>query len=320
MSTKPIPMIEVQGTHREVGRQIGTHFRVQIGASLGSMREDLPAGMSWEDMLHQSDLYLGYSREVYPRYIKELQGVAEGAGVPFDVLFLSMCEELWEASAWRDPAWRARRGCTDLAARGRATVGGSTLIAHTNDLGPASEEELVLLKVKAGDDPEFLGISPGGVGYSAGFNAAGVSITGNELNSNDIRPGVPRMLVVRAILAARRLGEALNHCLLPQRASSYNNVVADAHGEVYSMEGWPPTVSRSTLRTTCWPTPTTTSARPCAASRPTATTSAVRSTATTGPSAFCRRTGAVCRPSCSRLCLPTTPITLPPSANTVWTR
>ncbi len=44
-------------------------------------------------------------------------------------------------------------------------------------------------------------------------------------------------MVVRAILGARRLGEAMDACLLPERASSYNNVIADANGEVYSMEG-----------------------------------------------------------------------------------
>jgi isopenicillin-N N-acyltransferase-like protein len=55
--------------------------------------------------------------------------------------------------------------------------------------------------------------------------------------NSDIRPGVPRLLVVRAILAARRLEEAMAACLLANRASSYNNIIADAHGEVYSMEG-----------------------------------------------------------------------------------
>jgi isopenicillin-N N-acyltransferase-like protein len=77
----------------------------------------------------------------------------------------------------------------------------------------------------------------GGLGYSAGFNAAGISVTGNQVSCNDIRPGVPRLLIVRAILAARRLEEAMNACLLPQRASNYNNVIADPCGEVYSMEG-----------------------------------------------------------------------------------
>jgi isopenicillin-N N-acyltransferase like protein len=80
-------------------------------------------------------------------------------------------------------------------------------------------------------------VSVGGLGYSAGFNAAGIVMSGNQVSSNDIKPGVPRLLVARAILAARRLEEALDACLLPQRASSYNNVVGDAHGEVYCMEG-----------------------------------------------------------------------------------
>jgi isopenicillin-N N-acyltransferase-like protein len=229
MSADPIPVIEVRGSHREVGRQIGESMRPTLQRMLPRLREDLVTGVTWEDMLQQGRTYLTHSRAVYPQYVEELEGIAEGADLPFEELFLEMCEELWEAAAWR--------GCTDMVARGRATADGATLVAHSNDLSPETEEELVILKVQAGDEPEFLGISVGGAGYSAGFNAAGISMTGNQVSCNDIRPGVPRLLIVRAILAARRLEEALNACLLPQRASNYNNVVADAYGEVYSMEG-----------------------------------------------------------------------------------
>jgi isopenicillin-N N-acyltransferase like protein len=226
---KTIPLVEVHGTHREVGVQIGRACQAGIRNTLAGLRDDLSPGVTWKAMLRQSLRYLEFSRKIYPQYVDELEGIAEGADVPFDEVFLSMCEELWEAAAWR--------GCTDMAARGRATKDGSTLIAHTNDLLPRAEEHLVLLKVQAGDEPEFLGISSGGIAISAGFNAAGISLTGNQLDNNDIRPGVPRLLVVRAILASRHLSEAMDHCLLPQRASSYNNVLADASGEVYSMEG-----------------------------------------------------------------------------------
>jgi isopenicillin-N N-acyltransferase-like protein len=229
MTADPIPVIEVRGSHREVGRQIGERMQPTLQRMLPRLREDLVTGVTWEDMLQQGRMYLAHSRAVYPQYVEELEGIAEGADLPFEELFLEMCEELWEAAAWR--------GCTDMVARGRATADGATLVAHTNDLGPETEEELVILKVQAGDEPEFLGISVGGAGYSAGFNAAGISMTGNQVSCNDIRPGVPRLLIVRAILAARRLEDALNACLLPQRASNYNNVVADAYGEVYSMEG-----------------------------------------------------------------------------------
>jgi len=227
--TNTIPIIEARGNHREVGRQIGQACQTGIRQTLAGLRNDMPAGIMWEQMLQQSVRYLEFSRQIYPQYVDELEGIAEGASVPFEEVFLSMCEELWETAAWR--------GCTDMAARGSATKDGSTLIAHTNDLLPKAEEHLVLLKVQAGDEPEFLGISSGGIAISAGFNAAGISLTGNQHDNNDIRPGVPRLLIVRATLASRYLSEAMDHCLLPQRASSYNNLLADANGEVYSMEG-----------------------------------------------------------------------------------
>jgi len=229
MLNNPIPMIEARGTYREVGNQIGAQCKLQIQSMLAYLRENVPAGYSWEQMLNHSKEYLAPSRVVYPKYVEELEGIAEGSGIPFDDIFLSMCEELWESPVLH--------GCTDMAARGRATLDGTTLIAHTNDLSASSESRLVILKIQAGDEPEILAVSPGGVAISAGYNAARISLTGNQLDSNDVRPGVPRLLVVRAILGSRTLNEALTHCLLPQRASSYNNVVADASGEVYSMEG-----------------------------------------------------------------------------------
>jgi isopenicillin-N N-acyltransferase-like protein len=230
MVAHDIPLIQARGSHRQVGQQIGQQCRDQIHNLLARLREDLPAGRSWQDMLAHSQLYLSASQAVYPQYIAELQGIAAGAQAPFEEIFLAMCEELWEAAAWQ-------HGCTDLAARGRATLDGSTLIAHTNDLLPQAEDKLVILQIQAGEEPEFLAVSVGGVGISAGFNAARLSLTGNQLDQNDIRPGVPRLLVVRAILGAQHLSQALDHCLLPQRASSYNNLVADGSGEVYSMEG-----------------------------------------------------------------------------------
>lgn len=229
MPAQPIPMLTVKGTHRQVGQQIGEARKSYLQRILRQIRQDLPPGVTWADMLRQGRLYLDHSRSVYPQYVEEVEGIAEGAGLPLEEVFVELCEELWEKPAWR--------GCTDLLARGRATADGSTLVAHTNDLNPDVEQDLLLLNVQVADEPQSLGISVGGLGYSAGFNAAGISMTGNQVSCNDIRPGVPRLLSVRAILAARRLEEAMAACLVPRRASNYNNVIADAYGEVYSMEG-----------------------------------------------------------------------------------
>jgi isopenicillin-N N-acyltransferase-like protein len=259
VAADPIPVLQVSGTHREVGRQIGEEMRPALQQMMAWMHTNLPGGVSWADMRRQGLLYLEPSRAVYPQYVEELEGIAEAADLPFEEMFLRVCEELWEPVVWKDPLSdglrsphltahggaeqrlqggpKTLKGCTDFAARGNATVDGSTLLAHTNDLSPEAEQDLVILRVRAGDEPEFLGVSPGGLVYSAGLNAAGIGLTGNEVSCNDIRPGVPRLLIVRAILAARRLEEAMNACLLPQRASNYNNLISDAQGEVYCMEG-----------------------------------------------------------------------------------
>ena len=228
-ANKSIPVIEAYGDHFSIGCQIGNAAKQQVARVLARQRQSLPEGVTWEALIEQSRLYLACSKPLFPGYIQELQGIAEGAEQPFDEVFLAVCDELWEAPAWR--------GCTDMAARGRATSDGHTLLAHTNDLAPVSEEDLVILKIRAEGEPEFLGISAGGIGISAGFNSAGIGLSGNQLDNNDIRPGAPRLLVVRAILSASRLGQAMELCLLPQRASSYNNIIGDANGEVYSMEG-----------------------------------------------------------------------------------
>lgn len=237
MAANPIPMIEVSGTHRQVGQQIGEHMKLPIQLMIARLRERLPAGVTWGDMLLKGGLCLAHSRAAYPKYVEELEGIAEAADLPFEEIFLAVCEELWEPAAWRTSAPALVRGCTDFAARGQAAADGATLVAHNNDLPPEAEDNLVVIKARAGDDPEFLAVSAYGLGFSAGFNAAGISMTGNAVACSDIRPGVPRMLIARAILAAGRLGEAMDACLLPRRASNYNNVIADASGEVYSMEG-----------------------------------------------------------------------------------
>ena len=249
MAANSMLFFKVSGSHHEVGTQIGEHLKPQLQRVIAWMRSTLPPGVTWEDMLLKGRLCLAHSQSAYPQYVEELEGIAEGADLPFEDLFLSLCEELWEAAAWLgvSPLLTGQalnqgtspllRGCTDLAARGEATADGATLIAHNNDTSPEAEDYLAILQVQAGDEPEFLGVTVGGLGFSAGFNAAGISMTGNAVSCRDIRAGVPRLLLARAILGARRLGEAIDACLLPQRASNYNNIIADANGEIYSMEG-----------------------------------------------------------------------------------
>ena len=96
---------------------------------------------------------------------------------------------------------------------------------------------LFVTRFRVEGEPEILAVTIGGIFISIGMNNAGISLTGNRLNSNDSRVGVPRLLLVRDILAQTTLDDALASALLPERASSYNNIIASRDGRIVNAEG-----------------------------------------------------------------------------------
>ena len=55
-----------------------------------------------------------------------------------------------------------------------------------------------------------------------------IALSGNELSQNS-KTGIPRSLVALAILDANNFPQAIETALNPERASSYNNIIADTH-------------------------------------------------------------------------------------------
>src|SRR5205807_2246907 len=155
--------------------------------------------------------------EHLPWVVEELDAAAEAAGVDPLALFAASVEELEDAP----------RGCTDVVV-GR-------LVAHNNDLDAADEEDVVAIEWRVEGEPAIftLGIGPW---ISVGWNEAGLSVTGNELDPNDERVGIPRLLQMRDVLTRTRLEDAVDAVLHPARASSYNWVLASPEGAV-NVEG-----------------------------------------------------------------------------------
>jgi isopenicillin-N N-acyltransferase-like protein len=227
-----IPLIVVKGNHYEVGYQIGEKLKDYLHQTIKIEKEDVEkdADMSWEDIRAQAKLFLTYSEVQVPEYVEEIKGMAEGAGIDFIDLFSEACEEIYAKNF-------LKRGCSDLIASDDVTMDGSVLAAHNNDTSPQWEKYAVAIHYQVEGEPEFIAVGYGGLSISIGYNAAGISLTGNELSMNDMQPGVPRLLLVRKILAARNLTEAINASLLRPRASNYNMVITDSSGEIYSIEG-----------------------------------------------------------------------------------
>jgi isopenicillin-N N-acyltransferase-like protein len=226
-ASEKVRVVRVEGSHYEAGFQLGTQLKSNLVRNVKAMQEQ----EDWEKVRAEAQLFLQYSKQHVPEYVAEIQGAADAAGLELGDLFSTICEEIG------DPNYRFTRGCSDLIASDDVTRDGNVLVAHNNDTHSSTQERVTIIHYRVDGEPEIVAVGYGGLGISVGYNSAGVSLTGNQLDSNDMRPGVPRMLLVRKILAAKTVVEAIDAAVLQPRASNYNQVISDSNGEVYSIEG-----------------------------------------------------------------------------------
>lgn len=231
MAPPELPLLRVRGTHREVGAQIGAACAAAIRAAV-AFDDQLPAGRTRAEQLALAGRYLEVTAQAYPWFVEELEGAAEGADVDPLALFACAVEEIWYEP--RTPVVTGR--CSDLVAVPPATAGGRVIVGHNNDLSRSDQDSLVAIEWNVEGDPTVLSIG-NGIWLSAGWNAAGISFTGNELAPNDERVGIPREVQFRSMLRQPTLDMAIGEALRHDRASSYNQVLVDRSGRAVNVEG-----------------------------------------------------------------------------------
>ncbi len=226
-----LPVVEVEGKPFEMGEMSGRKCSSRAKAYKASIAENIEysTGMPWAKAVERAKLYLPYAEGFYPDFVEEIRGYASGAKMPFVDAFTLCCHELLSPLGFK--------GCTDMAFSGEATLDGHVLIGHNEDWSSDQFDTVVLLHGKPKGKPEFVTTSYAGLLPSSGMNSSGISLTGNALNPNDTRLGIPKVFPVRKVLEARRIGEALEYAMPADRASSYNNICSDKNGEIYSLEG-----------------------------------------------------------------------------------
>jgi isopenicillin-N N-acyltransferase-like protein len=232
-----VPLYRFRGTYGEVGAQIGDACATTIEQACETAAWKLPGDRTVDEQLALADAYAEVTRRILPWVFEELGGCAEATGVDPRALWACCIEEIWYEPRTPGVAGAAIDGrCSDLVATPPATADGHTLTAHNNDMSRDYQHDLVAIERTCDDDPTILTIG-NGIWISVGWNDQGLNLTGNELSPNDERVGIPRETQVRAMLRERSLQGMVDVALHPARASSYNNVLVDAAGEVANVEG-----------------------------------------------------------------------------------
>nr|XP_021194703.2 uncharacterized protein LOC110379374 isoform X1 [Helicoverpa armigera] len=213
-----VPVIFVQGNHYEVGYDVGRNFASIIKSFLATYENlrDFEKEYKTDPGRIAYDKTLANMKKKFPYYVKEIQGVADGAGVPFHQLFLLQMDDLIGNVNDNHIPRNDTGGCSSIAFKNPH----ATLLGHTEDafsetlnhfyimvahITPAPED------VKAGAVEErfaslcYAGQMPG---YTMGYNENGLVFSINTLSPLILKHGnTPRTFITRAMLRAKNFGE-----------------------------------------------------------------------------------------------------------------
>lgn len=232
LDTQVLPLIEVHGSHREMGRQFGEQLRNDVRAysAMWLSKAASRSGLNRDELLRPMGKFIQVIEEYAPSLAEEVRGVAEGAGIPeLEAFSIQVRMELLYAGP-------PPPSCTTFALAGARTSTGQTIVGQNVDLDAEVESFGVILKMAPDDGPAvMMYTSPGLVSY-VGLNDAGVAVHGNLLLAPGWRSAFPRYLITRLMLEQRSVADALEAGLRPPRASSRNLILGDALGAIANVE------------------------------------------------------------------------------------
>jgi hypothetical protein len=211
--TRPAQIVPVrlEGAPFERGRAHGRALKTQAQAHLAAWLASLAeAGVGEprayvEGMLARTD-FLGAIRALTPDLLAEVEGVADGAEAPFELVFaLQLLDEEW-AHRVRTRAAAGLEKCSSAAIAGPD----GAWIGQNMDLGTYTDGAQATLAIAAdGGRPAAMVFTAAGMIGLMGVNAAGVGVCVNSLPQlPSAREGLPVAFVLRRLLQATSLDEA----------------------------------------------------------------------------------------------------------------
>ncbi|MBW2523696.1 MAG: hypothetical protein JRI23_05950 [Deltaproteobacteria bacterium] len=230
----PFPTIQVAGTHRQIGAAVGAQFRDRI--------EDAVQGQpAFEACLDQARGPLAdrvaqleaATRQAYPHLVEELEGMAEGCGLPFADLFAWNCRSELDAAADPCPPGCSTAGWADPS---------RMLLAHNEDGPEPYDGRMFVLRARPPSGIWFAALVYPGTwpGNGPGLNDRGVVQSTNYISPCAAAAGIPRYALGRAVLEAPSLEEAIAVATRSGRAFPWHhNLASLTERKLVSLETWP---------------------------------------------------------------------------------
>ncbi|KAF4450267.1 hypothetical protein F53441_6549 [Fusarium austroafricanum] len=226
-------MLEVhcKGTPYEIGYQHGTAAKDKVIGSM-SFYKDLfqeSCSMSWRDVRQEAQQYIQPLQKLSPRYVEEMQGLADGAGFGLvDIVAFNVRTEITFGLYTRVPTAPIQTdGCTSAAYR---QLNGEVLLAQNWDWQPEQAPNLFICHISQPGTglPDISMVTEGGVIGKIGINSSGVGTCLNAIRARGVdNTKLPIHLALRTALESKSAREAAKKLSETGTAGSGHILVSD---------------------------------------------------------------------------------------------
>lgn len=220
--------IEVAGDAYQVGCGLGEAAARAFHETVVNVERYKALKRDWAGSERLKAL-LAAARHAYPEFLREIEGIADGAGADFDDIFLWNCRGDFPDDSSESHAGTA--GCTTVMLA--ATQDEPAVIAHNEDDQAELEGKCFVARVRPSRGVGFTSFySPCLLpGHTFAVNDAGLVQTINNVRPRDQVEGIPRHIIARAVLASADLDGALAVLSRRDRASGFHHNLGQPGGE-----------------------------------------------------------------------------------------
>lgn len=247
-----LPLIQLNGTPYEQGRQHGEQLRERIAHNVDVYfnRFGEEAGLTRPEVLSRAALYSPQIARQNPDYFRGMEGIADGAGFPLDVIVALNVryEILYYATVETALALAGVDGCTGFAVAPSESENGHLLLGQNWDWIPQVKGAILHTTEPAG--LKTLSFTEAGIyGGKIGLNTAGLGLVINGMTTLDDdwrRLHKPFHVRCYEILRQSTLEDAVRIIDREQRALSGNFMIAQTPDKVIDIEAAPAVLATHT--------------------------------------------------------------------------
>lgn len=244
---KQIPLIEVSGGDFECGEAIGKALQQQVHENIESYMEVFvkEAGVTLEVVRKHAKRLIPAIQGYAPDLLMEMRGIGAGATATIEdiVALNARTEIMFGLKAKHKVRSGAEDGdeCTSIGVLPSITADGHTIIGQNWDWRQIVADRTALLKIRKPNAPTILVFTEAGIVGKIGMNETGIGVLSNLLVSthDQGQQGIPVHVILRKILNARSLHEAIKSITATDRGTSGNFLVGARGGEVIDIEATP---------------------------------------------------------------------------------